>query len=66
MPQLLTRAEVAALLKINEIAVDKLRRKGVLPCVVLSPRRVRFDPEAIQRFIGERSAAPIEPVTVEG
>ena len=42
LPQLLTRADVSAVLQIGERAVDKLRTSGALPALRLGGRRVRF------------------------
>ena len=41
-PQLLTRADVSAVLQIGERAVDKLRTSGALPALRLGGRHVRF------------------------
>ena len=51
MGTLLTRDEVAEKLRIPVQAVDNLRRRGLLPCVPLSERRIRFDADAIDRYI---------------
>ncbi|HZZ25067.1 MAG TPA: helix-turn-helix domain-containing protein [Roseiarcus sp.] len=52
LPQLMTRADVSAVLQIGERAVDKLRTTGALPALRLGGRRVRFlkkDVEALLR-----------------
>ena len=47
--KLLSVSEVSKILGINTSKVGKLIRKGFIPCLLLSERKVR--PESIQKFL---------------
>jgi predicted site-specific integrase-resolvase len=56
---LVTAKKLADLLSIKEKTVEDLTRKGVIPCVRLSPRVIRYDPGAVLRKLkgNEKKAA---------
>lgn len=45
--KLLTVREVADLLQIGQASVRSLAHQGKIPCIILGPRTIRFDPEAL-------------------
>jgi len=51
MDEYLTHADVAAMLRLSTRTVRELRKKGLLECVRLSPRRIGFTREAVERYI---------------
>ena len=55
-PQLLTRADVSAVLQIGERAVDKLRTSGQLPALRLGGRRVRFLKKDVEALLQPHSS----------
>lgn len=52
-PKLLTRVEVANLLSISLRSVDRLRARGMLPCVKVLTT-VRFREEDVRKLIDPR------------
>jgi excisionase family DNA binding protein len=55
VPQLLTVEQVAEQLSLNKQTVWALARNGQIPVVRISPRRLRFDPDDVQRWIDRRT-----------
>jgi excisionase family DNA binding protein len=53
MPQLLTLAEVASLLKLNERTVRRMVATRRLPCVRIG-RQLRFAPRVLSRWLQAR------------
>ncbi len=53
--RLLTVADVAERLSIHKQAVWQLAREGSIPCVRLSDRRLRFNPDDVERWIDRRT-----------
>lgn len=51
MNRLLTYQDVARLTGQSESTIKSLRYRGELKAVVLGPRRIRFKPEEVQRWI---------------
>lgn len=54
--QLLTVEQVAAQLQTSRQAVWALARNGQIPVVRISPRRLRFEPDDVQRWIERRTS----------
>ena len=54
MRQLLTARQVAELLCISPKTVYNLAASGTLPCVRLSPRVVRFDPDRLEQWVKDQ------------
>lgn len=52
--QLLTKYEVADLLRVAPTTVTKMGRSGVLPRVVLNARTIRFRMDEVRRYIREQ------------
>jgi excisionase family DNA binding protein len=53
--QLLTKHEVASLLRVSAVTVTRMGRDGRLPRVKLNDRMVRFRSSDVRRYIRERS-----------
>ncbi len=53
VPRLLTLAEVARLLRINERTIRRMVGNRRMPCVRLG-RQLRFDPQALSRWLRAR------------
>lgn len=51
----LTQAEVAAMLRLSIRTVQELRKRGLLECVYVTPRRVRFTRGAVETFIANHN-----------
>jgi hypothetical protein len=48
---LLSRAQVAQRLNVCPHSVQCLTRRGLLPAIVFNWRLIRYDPEAVERYI---------------
>jgi excisionase family DNA binding protein len=53
MEEYLTKGELAKLLKVSEVTVDRWRKEG-LPCIKIK-RKVLFDQEEVQRWLKKKS-----------
>jgi excisionase family DNA binding protein len=60
---LLTANEVAVILKVSKARVYELARTGSLPSITLGQRQLRFDQEALQRWL---NSAVTESANVKG
>jgi excisionase family DNA binding protein len=52
---LLTVAEVAERLSVHKQTVWQLAREGSIPCVRLSDRRLRFNPDDVEQYIERKT-----------
>jgi excisionase family DNA binding protein len=60
--KLLTRTEVAQLLRLSPRSVDRLRSKGLLPAIRLLPGAVRFRISDVEAFIqSQRATTQLRP-----
>jgi hypothetical protein len=63
MPELLTAAEVAQLLRLAPDTVRGLARSGILPRTQLRPRgRILFEAAAVRKVLRERTTSLSGPV----
>ena len=60
MDELLTRDEVAKLLKVNPITVYRLTKQGKLPAVKLSGRFVRYQKRDVLSLINRHTTYRVE------
>jgi len=54
---LLTRAEVAARLKVCGHTIQRLTRRGLLPAIIFNSRLIRYTPNSVETYI--RAAATV-------
>lgn len=54
--ELLTRAELAALLHVSDDVIDRMRKKG-MPEIAWGARLVRFRPSAVMAWLEQQEAA---------
>jgi excisionase family DNA binding protein len=65
MPELLTVAQVAAILKLNPQTIRNWIDSGTLPAVRIGDRRVRIKREDLDDFVARGSTAPDNSVAAE-
>ena len=53
--------EAARVLHLTEGALYKAAARREIPCVRLSPKRLRFRPSDLSRFIASRAQEPVAP-----
>ena len=51
MKQLLTDSELSELLVLSPRQVSTLAKKGLIPCIRLTAKEIRFDPDEIERWL---------------
>jgi len=65
MSKLLRKPEAAERLRVSAATLNRYIGGHSLPVIHLSPRAVRIDEGALERFIASRSSAPFEQGAVE-
>lgn len=55
--ELLTKEQVARLLRVKPGTISRWANEGKIPRIVLSPKIVRFDPAAVLSFLKGRQNA---------
>ncbi len=57
MAEYLTAAELGTLLRLSREKILTMARKGQIPSIRLSPKTIRFDPEAVAAAINNKKEA---------
>ena len=60
MKKLLSKKEVAEMLGVSVQTVMRYKAAGKLPFVQLSPRTIKFKPEAVEYFVSEKQTEPFD------